>query len=933
MVGLTSTDPPPRDAGASTPAVAAVVIADEAELTAPCLEAIGRQVYGPAQVVVVGGDDEVRRLAGEAEARWRPAIRDVGDALLPEVEALWIVRGRARPRPDALRALAADLERVDAAIAGSKILDADDPEVLVAVGYATDVFDAPYPGLQPGEVDQQQYDVVRDVAAVSGVSMLVRRDLFRGLRGPDRALAPTAAAIDLCQRARLRGARVVVAPASEVLYQGPPPAPEWRERAGEIRAMLKVYSPITLLWAVPLAFLSGLVEVIAAPFLGSWRVLGFLGAWLWNVTVLPTTVKGRIEARRGRVVGDEELFRYQINGSARLKLLYDRGLERIRHRFPEGVLAGFVDVVESGQQRLRKPAVVAGMFAVLFAVVATRGIWSGRLPVVGFSLPPHDDAVETLRAYAGGWNPAGLGSLEVLRPEIGATALVQAALFDRAGAAVAVLTVAAFLAGVFGVARLLRVWGIGSVAGLAAGGALMAGPAAAALGESTQWSAIIALGALPWAVAAPLAPWPDGRPQRAARIAWAGLAVGGVGVFAPAALPVPLAAVAVWAAVGRGARWPALARAAVATAIALPLLMPWVLYADLGALYTTGEAAFWEPSLVAVALTAAALVGGLFGGDRSRAAVAGWGGILAVGGALVGRAGDLGAGREAAVAGLLAASLGTAVVVGAAFDAFRRRTAARWARRAAAVGGAIAALLALVTVAVPVGEGRAGLPEDDLTDRFAFAAAADGGTTRVLLFGDESSLPGTSRRYEGLGYRVFSPPAPESWDARLGEPRLGDEALVALFDDLVDGRVRRAGARLAEFGIEWVVFVEDSPLATLLAAQLDLVPVTSLDFPVFRNEVPTGRAVGEDGVVWVRDGTGYRRPDGASAGSVFVAENADFRWGPGDWEQEDWANSVTAAGDTVDFAGHSGRRALAITAAAWLGVLLVTFAVVGRWGR
>ena len=122
---------------------------------------------------------------------------------------------------------------------------------LLAVGVATDVFSAPYTGLQDDEVDQEQYDVIRDVAAVTGASMLVRRDLYRGLGGVDRALASNAAAIDLCQRARLRGARVVVAPASEVLYQGPDPTPDWRERAGEIRSMIKAYGPVTLLWEDP----------------------------------------------------------------------------------------------------------------------------------------------------------------------------------------------------------------------------------------------------------------------------------------------------------------------------------------------------------------------------------------------------------------------------------------------------------------------------------------------------------------------------------------------------------------------------------------------------------------------------------------------------------------------------------------------------------
>ncbi len=925
-----STDPPPGGPERVAPGVAVIVVADEAAPTRACLEAVGRQVYEPAQVVVVGGDDEIRHIAGEHEARWRPNLRAVGDALPAEAELLWLIAGRAQPRPDALRTLVADLERVDASVAGSKILDAEDPSRLVSVGYATDVFAAPFSGLQPGEVDQEQYDVVRDVAAVSMTSMLIRRDLYQGLRGPDPVLAPLSAAVDLCQRARLRGARVIVSPSSEVLLSGEELGPDWRERAGEFRAMVKSFSAVTLLWAVPLSFLVGLAEALGALFLGSFRITGFLVAWLRGLVLLPSSIAARIAARRGRVAGDEELFRFQVNGSARLRVLYDQVLERTRRRFPEGVLAGFIDVVESGQQRLRRPAVVAGIALVVFAVAATRAIWTGRLPAVGFSLPPPDDAVEALRAYAGGWNPAGLGSPEVLRPAVAGTALVQLATLGRSGAAVSVLTVGAFLAGGFGTARLLRVWGIGSVSGLTAGIVLMAGPAAAALGDATQWAALVGLAGIPWAMAGALAPWPERFVGRISRLASTALATGIVGVFAPAALPVPVAAVALWAIVGRGPRWPAAGRALLGTATALPLLMPWILYADLPGFYTDGRAAFWEPSTLVVGVFAATCIAAIVAADRARAPVAGWSGLLVVAGALVARAGDLGAGREALVAGLAAASLGTAVLVGVALEAATRRHSLAGLRRATAVVAAAGAAVLTVTTVATLAPGRAGLPEDTFTGTYGFAAAAEGAQGRVLVFGPAETLPGTSYDYEGLAYRVFTPPVPRTWSTYLPDQRLGDNALVELFDDLVSGRVRRAGERLADFGIGWVLFTEDSPLESLFEAQLDLVPLRSLDSVVFRNEVPAARATAADGTAWRWDGTAYRLPEGAPAsGTLYVAENGDRRWGPGEWEQAGWANRITVAGDTVRFSGHTGRRSMAVGSAGWLGALLVA-ALVGR---
>ncbi|MEK7252843.1 MAG: hypothetical protein AAB198_06330, partial [Actinomycetota bacterium] len=380
----------------AAPRVVAIVTADNPDLLGPCLEAIAAQVYGPTRVIVVGGSDEVRRVTGEREAMWRPHLRAVYDAIGADFDYVWALRQRARPEPGALAALVYDGLRVEAAVAGSKVVDSLDPERLVSVGYATDVFNAPYSGLQEGELDQAQYDVIRDVAAVSDASMLIRRDLFRGLGGVDPTMPPTSAAIDFCQRARLRGGRVVVVPSSVVRYEGPDPIPRWRERAGETRAMIKAYSPLTLLWALPVTFFVGIAESVLGIFGGRFALPGVLAAGFWNIAHLPSAIKARFQARRGREVGDEELFRYQVNGSARLRALWDETAERVRARFPEGVLSGFAEAVEAGQQRIRNPGFFVGLLVVVFSLIATREIWTERLPVVGFSLPPPDSPIAAL---------------------------------------------------------------------------------------------------------------------------------------------------------------------------------------------------------------------------------------------------------------------------------------------------------------------------------------------------------------------------------------------------------------------------------------------------------------------------------------------------------------------------------------------------------
>ena len=102
------------------------------------LDAISKQVYEPASVVVVGGGDEARAVATTRDIEWAGDLRTLLDGIDRTVTHIWMVHDDARPRPDALKALVSEASRVDASVAGSKLLDADHPEVLESVGGATE---------------------------------------------------------------------------------------------------------------------------------------------------------------------------------------------------------------------------------------------------------------------------------------------------------------------------------------------------------------------------------------------------------------------------------------------------------------------------------------------------------------------------------------------------------------------------------------------------------------------------------------------------------------------------------------------------------------------------------------------------------------------------------------------------------------------------
>jgi len=140
--------------------VVVALIADNSGGIADTLEAVEAQVYAPSRVVVVG-DTSV----GSVETA--DSLNAVIESLDISTAYVWVVREGSIPASDALSALISDAERIGAGVIGSKIVGPDGLS-LVSIGLVTDVFDVAYTGLEGDERDQGQYDVVREVAAVSG---------------------------------------------------------------------------------------------------------------------------------------------------------------------------------------------------------------------------------------------------------------------------------------------------------------------------------------------------------------------------------------------------------------------------------------------------------------------------------------------------------------------------------------------------------------------------------------------------------------------------------------------------------------------------------------------------------------------------------------------------------------------------------------------
>jgi len=899
---------------------------------AETLEAVRRQVYGSQEIVIVGGDTDARGIAGAEDVEWFPAISAMFSRDGVQASHLWFVRGGARPRADALGALAETATSLDAAVAGSKILDADDPDHLLSVGFATDVFGTPYSGLDDDERDQGQYDVVRDVAAVGGESLFVRRDLARGLNGPDRLMPSAAAATDFCQRARLRGARVIVVPSSEVLIADPGRIRRrWRERAGRIRAIGKVYGPLTALWVLPIGFLSGFAQSVLSLFLGRWEFFDWLRAWAWNVGRLPSTLRERRRARHGRVVGDEELFRYQVGGSVALHRTATELSDRVRQRLP-GEDTVSVEIIG---QELRRPSFLVGILAVLLILLSVRSLWTG-LPAVGYSLPFPDSWSAALGAYAGGWNLGGFGSEDPLRPLIAITGVLRAVTFNSGRLAEYLAFTGSALLGVWGTVRLLRGWGVKAVPGTLAGLVYVAGSAAQGLGAQTAIGTMIALGFVPLVLRLSLARWPHTSMGRVGRVAAVAVTTAIVAAASPTLLFVPSGALLLWALLNLndGSAWRGLVVAVAGAVLAVPALFPWVGAADLGVFVSDG-AAYWSTSIVVAAAAVVGAVMVIVTAPPRIAIVAGWGGVLAAGGAVVARSADFGGGAEVGYAGLVLVAIGLASITGAAFESITRADTAGWRRVLGGVGVVAAVLLLAASSAIQLG-GRAGLPADQFREALAFTRARPGvpAESRVLLLGAPGELPGDERTIEGAAYRVVSAPLVELWEAYLGPERSADQELGDVLDDIIAGETSRAGEALAPFGIRWIVILGEDAYASAwserFTGQLDIVSLgAGLSNETYENQAPGAvRAATATGASWPRVGAGYEGSSEAT-GRLTVRESAHGGWGPGPWEQAGAWNEVSAGAGEAGFDPISGRRAQAYAAGVWLSALL-GFAWAGR---
>jgi GT2 family glycosyltransferase len=462
-----------EDAEEEAPSVVAVVVTrNPGSFLEPALGALGSQDYPALSVLVVDAgsttDPTTRVAAVLPDAFVHRAGSDAGFGGAAD-EALRLVRGAtfllcchddAVLAPDAVRVLVEEAYRSNAGIVGPKIVSAENPEVLLDVGRSIDRLGGSHTGIEPGELDQEQHDAVRDVFYVSSAAMLVRTDLLDALDGFDPEAFPGSEDLDLCWRAWLAGARVVVAPDARVAHveaatlRQPEDIPSARELARRrVRTLLICYSRRSLLRLVPVGIALALFEaVLFAATPRRRQALAMLGAWRWNLMHPGRRRLARRRAQSARTINDSELRELQVGSTARVGAFLsqhhaDERIESLEDRVR--------DNLETFLHALTRPATLALIVFAFVVIVGSRDFFSSGVPAVGdFVAWPGVHALAG--AFTSAWRYTTLGSTAAAPPALALMTGLGTVLVGSVGLGLTLLVVLAIPVGAAGALRLAR---------------------------------------------------------------------------------------------------------------------------------------------------------------------------------------------------------------------------------------------------------------------------------------------------------------------------------------------------------------------------------------------------------------------------------------------------------------------------------------------
>ena len=355
--------------------------------------------------------------------------------------------------PEAIERLIEETYRSNAGLVGPKLVEWDNPTILQSVGLNVDRIGEVEPLIGENEKDQEQHDSVRDVFALSSACLLIRSDLFRELGGFNRQIDFFGEDLDLCWRAHLSGARVLIVPSAKARHRNGIDHRSVNLERTSTQARNRVRTVVSLSGSLQLPFVmlqmlvASVVQIVAGIFGGGFTAaLASLRASLAVIIDLPYIIRRRSEVRPLRLVSASEIHDLQVSGSARFSSFIRRRSRRIQQA--------------SLAQKDRKDAVkhqrfVTNIFIAITACVllGSRSFILHGVSHIGEFLPMRS-TTESPRAlitsFLSGWTQGGFGSAGSNPSGYVLMAIVGMISFGRTGALQTALIIGSVFVGAFG---------------------------------------------------------------------------------------------------------------------------------------------------------------------------------------------------------------------------------------------------------------------------------------------------------------------------------------------------------------------------------------------------------------------------------------------------------------------------------------------------
>lgn len=475
------------------------------------LDAVATQDYGNLKslflVVGVAGDlaERIRDRVPTAFVRaveGNPGYGAVANEVLRLVEGdngfFCFLHDDVALEQGAIRLLVEELYRSNAGIVGPKLVTWADPSVLQHVGLGVDRFGEVDPIVEPGEVDQEQHDAVRDTFAVPSACLLIRADLFRAIGGFDPTIEFYGDDVDLCWRAHLGGARVLVVPAARARHREELPLrrPDLRHASMVARQRMRSVATLTGASRLPLVSLQlvlvTVAEAVIGVLAGRFRQVGAsLTALVGMVPRTPGFFARRRSLLKLREVPDSEVAGLQVRGSARLASYLRSRDSRV------------IDPDSTTERRWRQTAGSAPALAWLavsaLALFGSRHLITNGVPRFGeFLAFPHSPRT-MLGDYFSGWSGHGLGSTTSNPTGIVLLAIASVATVFHMALLHTALVVGLLFVGYLGMWRLASLFPTAR-ARITALVVYAAVPLSSQLLANGRWAALACYAAAPWAL-------------------------------------------------------------------------------------------------------------------------------------------------------------------------------------------------------------------------------------------------------------------------------------------------------------------------------------------------------------------------------------------------------------------------------------------------